>query len=123
MSMEEMREPTFLVLAALADGPRHGYATIGEVSAMSGGRVNLRPGTLYGALDRLAGEGLVQVDHEEIVNGRLRRYYALTNEGAAVLAAQTERMRANAAEAERRLGVRTRHLPGSATVAGMAAGG
>jgi DNA-binding PadR family transcriptional regulator len=103
MGMDEMREPTFLVLAALADGPKHGYAVIQEVAAISAGRVSLRAGTLYGALDRLAGEGLVRPQREEVVDGRLRRYYELTDDGAQSLSVQVERLRANAAEADRRL--------------------
>jgi DNA-binding PadR family transcriptional regulator len=115
MSIEDMREPTFLVLAALADGAKHGYAVIQEVGVISGGRVTLRAGTLYAALDRLAGEGLVRQSGEEVVDGRLRRYYELTDGGAEVLAAQAERLKANAAEADRRLRARTRLRPGSAT--------
>ena len=49
---DPLREPTFLILAALAPQPLHGYAIIGEVADLSGGRLALRPGTLYGALDR-----------------------------------------------------------------------
>jgi len=55
----EIREPTFLILTALAAGTLHGYAIIQHVDTLSGGRVTLRPGTLYGALDRLAESGLV----------------------------------------------------------------
>jgi PadR family transcriptional regulator, regulatory protein PadR len=49
-------------------------------------------GTLYTALDRLAGEGYVQVVREEIVNGRARRSYGLTEGGAAALRAEAARM-------------------------------
>ena len=59
MSRSQMQEPTFLILAALAEGKKHGYALIAEASDMSEGRVQLRVGTLYAALDRLAKEGLV----------------------------------------------------------------
>src|SRR5262249_12464692 len=90
-----LREPTFLILTALAREPLHGYAVIAEVAALSDGRMTLRPGTLYGALDRLGDDGLVTVDREEVVDGRLRRYYRLTDEGAEVLSAETERMRRN----------------------------
>ena len=76
---DALREPTFLILAALAPQPLHGYAIIGEVAALSGGRLELRPGTLYGALDRLAAEGLLEPDREEVIEGRLRRYYRLTD--------------------------------------------
>ncbi|MEX5709453.1 MULTISPECIES: PadR family transcriptional regulator [unclassified Parafrankia] len=103
MGIEDIREPTFLVLAALADGAKHGYALIREVDTISQGRVTLRAGTLYAALARLADQGLVRQRGEEVVDGRLRRYYDLTDAGAEVLAAQADRLRANAAEADRRL--------------------
>ena len=100
-----MQEVTFLVLTSLAAGPQHGYAILSDVTAISDGRVRLRAGTLYGALDRLRIDGLVEVDGEEIVGGRLRRYYRLTAEGAKVLAAEAERARSNAATAIARLGL------------------
>jgi DNA-binding PadR family transcriptional regulator len=98
-----MREPTFLVLTALAGEPRHGYAVIEDVAAMTGGRVRLRAGTLYAALDRLRTDGLIEVDREEIVQSRLRRYYRLTAPGERSLAAETARLRAQATIAEERL--------------------
>ena len=73
-----MQEATFLILTALADGSQHGYGIIAEVQEISGGRVRLRAGTLYTALDRLRADGLIGVDREEIVESRLRRYYRLT---------------------------------------------
>ncbi len=99
----EMREPTFLVLASLADGPRHGYALIAEAEAISEGRVRLRPGTLYATLDRLREDGLVAVHSEEVVDGRLRRYHALTQAGVDGLVEQVARLRRNADQASRRL--------------------
>jgi DNA-binding PadR family transcriptional regulator len=98
-----LQEPSFLVLAALAAQPRHGYALIQEVERASEGRVRLRPGTLYTALDRLAEEGLVAVDREEVVDARLRRYYRLTADGAARLADEAARLRRNATVAVRNL--------------------
>lgn len=98
-----MQEPTILLLTALADEPRHGYALIQEVADISGGRVRLRAGTLYGALDRLLGEGLVRVTREEVVDGRARRVYALTDHGREALAAEAARLLAVAREAERRI--------------------
>ena len=64
-----MHERTFLLLTALADEPRHGYAVLREVSDLSGGRVRLRPGTLHAALDRLVDDGLVGVEREEVEAG------------------------------------------------------
>src|SRR3954464_6728820 len=108
-----MHEPTFLILTALAARPLHGYGIIQAVTELSGGDVTLRAGTLYGALDRLAEQGLITVDHEEAVDGRLRRYYRLSDSGAQALAAQAERLRRHAAAAQTQLG---RRLGGAATV-------
>ena len=80
--MTPLQEPTFLVLAALAGEPLHGYGIIQAVTGLSGGRVELRPGTLYPALDRLTTDGLVELAREEVVDNRLRRYYRLTDRGA-----------------------------------------
>lgn len=99
--MSALQEPTLLILTALTAGPLHGYGILQRVAALSGGAVVLGAGTLYGALDRLAEQGLVAVDREEAVDGRLRRYYRLTDDGAARLAAEVDRLRrtANAAAA------------------------
>lgn len=105
-----LQEPTFLILAALAAEPRHGYGVIQEVAQLSEGRVTLRPGTLYGALDRLTEQGLVEFDREEIVEGRLRRYYRLTDAGADVLAEEARRLAVNAEAAVARLGSRGRRM-------------
>jgi DNA-binding PadR family transcriptional regulator len=103
MNQRPLQEPTFLILTALAAGPQHGYGIMTDVGEISGGRVRLRAGTLYAALDRLTAEGLVAADREEIVDGRLRRYYRLTPGGGQRLAAEVERMRSSAAVAARRL--------------------
>jgi DNA-binding PadR family transcriptional regulator len=102
----EIREPTFLILTALAPGRLHGYGIIQHVDTLSGGRVTLRPGTLYGALDRLAASGLVEVDGEGVEQGRFRRYYKLTGTGAEVLAGEAERLAANVRHANARLAMR-----------------
>ena len=86
-----MQEATFLILTALADGSQHGYGIITEVRQISEGRVKLRADELIG------------VDREEIVEGRLRRYYRLTPDGTAVLAEEAARLHANATAALRRL--------------------
>lgn len=104
-----MQEPTFLILTALLAEPLHGYALISEIEKASDGRVRLRVGTLYAALDRLTQEGLVEVDSEAVVRGRLRRTYRVTGEGAAALSAEAERMASLARRARSRL--RHRALP------------
>jgi DNA-binding PadR family transcriptional regulator len=103
MSERAMQEATFLILTALAGGSQHGYGIIAEVRQISGGRVRLRAGTLYTALDRLRADGLIEVDREEITGGRLRRYYRLTSQGTGRLAAEAARLHANATAALTRL--------------------
>jgi DNA-binding PadR family transcriptional regulator len=104
--MAAMQEPTFLILTALATGPKHGYGVTKEVSELSEGAVTLRAGTLYGALDRLVEQELVVIDHQEVVDGRLRRYYRLTDAGAGRLAERARRLRKQAEAAESRLRAR-----------------
>jgi DNA-binding PadR family transcriptional regulator len=103
--MTEVREPTFLVLVALAEGPRHGYALIQSVEKLSSGKTRLRAGTLYATLDRLTSEGLIEAAGEEVVEGRLRRYYRLTESGSAMLEAESKQRLTVAKEALRRLRV------------------
>jgi PadR family transcriptional regulator PadR len=73
------------------------------VESLSQGRVRLRAGTLYAALDRLVAEGLVVASGEEVVDGRLRRYYRLTDEGRRVLTAEVRVWEANVKAAVRAL--------------------
>jgi len=94
--MATMREPTYFILASLLNGPRHGWAIIQAAAELSQGRVKLTAGTLYGALDRLHSEGWVEQDREEIVNGRCRRYYRLTETGGSLLREEAERLAASA---------------------------
>jgi DNA-binding PadR family transcriptional regulator len=98
-----MQEATFLILTALVARSQHGYGIITDVHEISDGRVRLRPGTLYTALDRLRVDGMIEVDREEIVDSRLRRYYRLTPAGVKVLAAEAARLHANARVAMSRL--------------------
>jgi len=103
MTEVSLREPTFLILTALAAGSQHGYGIMTDVAEISGGRVRLRAGSLYAALNRLVMEGLVEFDREEIVGGRLRRYYRLAPSGAQRLTAEVDRLSRTTAVARRRL--------------------
>jgi DNA-binding PadR family transcriptional regulator len=98
-----MQEATFLILTALASGSQHGYGIITDVEQISNRRVRLRAGTLYTALDRLRADGLIDMDREEVVDSRLRRYYRLTPKGGERLADEAERLRLNAKVAMTRL--------------------
>ncbi len=105
MPKRTMQEATFLILTALAAGSQHGYGIISDVARISEGRVQLRAGTLYAALDRLRLDGWITIDREEIVESRLRRYYRLTPDGTSQLATEATRIQSNAATALARLDV------------------
>lgn len=87
-----LTEPAYFVLAVLLDGPLHGYGIIKRAGDQSGGRIRLAVGTLYGVLDRLSSSGLIELDHEEIVEGRPRRYFRITDEGTRAVTQEAERM-------------------------------
>ncbi len=90
-------DPGLLVLASLAEGAKHGYAIVLDVQQLAG--VHLGPGTLYGALSRLEGHGLIEALPPE---GR-RRPYRLTAAGADSLAQQLATISAVADTGLRRL--------------------
>ncbi|MEU8301350.1 PadR family transcriptional regulator [Micromonospora sp. NPDC048909] len=113
MSSRAMTEPAFFILTALLDAPRHGYGIVAEVAELSRGRVQLKIGSLYGVLDRLVGDGLVESDREEAWQGRLRRYYRLTERGRHALDAEAQRLAANARLASTRLRKRRNPIAGT----------
>ncbi len=98
-----MTGQAFFVLTALADGPRHGYGIVGDVAELSQGQVMLKIGSLYGVLERLVSEGLIELDREEARDGRLRRYYRLTGDGRSALAEEAELRAATARVVRARL--------------------
>ncbi len=87
-----------MILVALSDQELHGYGIIGEVKQLSGDRLKLGPGTLYGTLDRLSERGLIQQTETKIVDGRVRHYYGITGMGLEAVrdeaAARSDTMRA-----------------------------
>ena len=87
-----LSEPVVLVLLSLVEQPRHGYAILKDVASMSGGRVLLSTGTLYGALGRLLEEGWIERFKEED-SPRGRQAYRLTSLGRRNLQMEVERMR------------------------------
>jgi DNA-binding PadR family transcriptional regulator len=109
----ELRPASYFVLAALLDGPLHGYAISTRASELSDGNVRLTAGTLYGALDRMAARGLVEIEGEETVDGRLRRYYRLTDAGRDAVVAEADRLAAAARVVQARR-TRPRHAKGHA---------
>ncbi len=81
-----------LVLATLRNGPLHGYAIIKDIRERSRGDLNVLEGTLYPALHRLEGLGLVG-SRWTTGAGRRRRLYELTRKGRGALAAQESEWR------------------------------
>jgi DNA-binding PadR family transcriptional regulator len=102
--MPSTLNPTsFWILTALAGSRRHGYEILQETSSMSDGAVSLKVTTLYAALERLEREGLIRADGDEIVNGRARRYYRLTDDGEQGLAREVLVLEQQASVARSRL--------------------
>lgn len=88
----ELRPPSYFALAALIDGPLHGYAIMQRASELSDRSVRVSTGTLYSILDRAIGEGLVSVGERYVVTGRERRDYSLTPAGRLLLQEETARL-------------------------------
>lgn len=79
----------FHVLLALLDGPRHGYGLMQDVEALSGGELQLGPGTLYTAIKRLRTSRLIS---ETDADSDRRRCYKLTRKGRTVVEEEARRM-------------------------------
>jgi PadR family transcriptional regulator, regulatory protein PadR len=88
----ELRPPSYFTLAALIDGPLHGYAIMRRALELSDGTVRVSTGSLYSILDRALSEELILVGDPYVVSGRERRDYALTPAGRVVLEQESERL-------------------------------
>jgi PadR family transcriptional regulator, regulatory protein PadR len=84
---------TPLVLAILAEGDSYGYAIIKRVAELSGGHLQWTDGMLYPVLHRLERQKLVAARWGTADTGRRRKYYRITKEGRAQLAAEQQRWR------------------------------
>jgi len=91
-------EPSLHILVSLSGGPKHGYAIMTDVEAITGSPMG--PGTLYGALARLEQRGLI----EALEPVDRRRPYKLTDLGEATVRAQLERLQAFARTGLARIG-------------------
>ena len=92
----------FLILMALLEGQKHGYEIKKDIERRSQGGVRLDPGTLYRHVGRLFDEGLIEESENapDEVDSR-RRYYVLSESGAAAVRAEAERMAALVDECRR----------------------
>lgn len=85
----------FHLLLALADGDKHGYAMMQAVEQDTGGEMQIRVGSLYGALQRMEETGLIEESEERPapeLDDERRRYYRLTPSGRRVLKAEAQRL-------------------------------
>jgi DNA-binding PadR family transcriptional regulator len=82
------------IVLALLDGEAHGYALMRRVTELSDGVVRMGPGTLYGTLNRLVEDGLIEetTDRTRRDDGERRRYYQLTPNGRAVARGEIDRL-------------------------------
>jgi DNA-binding PadR family transcriptional regulator len=83
------------ILLALADGERHGYGIMQEVTRRAGRQVKMGPGTLYGSLKRMLADGLIEEAGERpdpALDDERRRYYRLTGFGLRVMQAEVLRL-------------------------------
>jgi len=89
-----LSEPVFYILLSLSPEPRHGYAIMKDVRALSNSRVILSTGTLYGALKRMLAAGwIVSVPSVgQYDGGRERKAYALTHLGRQILNTEINRL-------------------------------
>jgi len=107
--MAGMRDATYYTLAVLLEGRTHGYAILERVRDLTNGRVKLTAGTLYGTLDRLVDEGLIQRAGSEIVRGRARQYFEITEKGSGAVELEADRLAQGAAVVHAAVKGRTAH--------------
>lgn len=99
----ELRTPSYFALAALVDGPLHGYGIVQRAEELSGGSARLSTGTLYALLERAIEEGIVVAGEPYVHGGRQRRDYTLTPAGRTVLSAEARRLERAGRVVEQRL--------------------
>ena len=106
-----LTETTLFILLSLVPQPRHGYAIMKEVEAMSNGRIQLSTGTLYGAIKRMLDQGWIERYDETVVDGergqsnRERKAYRLTDLGHRILEAEMARLQSLIAISQQRTAV------------------
>jgi DNA-binding PadR family transcriptional regulator len=84
------------ILLSLGDGERHGYALKREIALRTAGKLKLGPGVLYGSINKMLEQGLIEESDERPdahLDDERRRYYRITPQGRKVAQAEVERMR------------------------------
>ncbi len=99
----------FHILLSLADGERHGYRIMRDISAHTQGKLRLGPATLYRSIKHLVGDGLIEesdVRPDPALDDERRHYYRLTEFGRQVALAEVRRLEEALAVARTRQGLR-----------------
>lgn len=97
----------FHILLSLGEGERHGYALKREIAHRTGGKLHLGPGVLYGSINRMLEQGLIEESDarpDPHLDDERRRYYRITPLGRRVARAEAARMRELVALAAQRFG-------------------
>src|SRR5260370_39250182 len=100
--------PVFHMLLALSEGERHGYALKREILQRTGGKLNLAAGALYGSINKMLDQGLIEESEERPdshLDDERRRYYRITDFGRLVAQAEGARLRELVDMAEARFGL------------------
>src|ERR1700719_3753042 len=100
--------PVFHMLLALSEGERHGYALKREIAQRTGGKLVLGPGVLYGSINKMLEQGLIEESDERPdphLDDERRRYYGITQFGRLVAQAEAARMRELVKMADKRFGL------------------
>ena len=100
---EPLTESYFYILLCLMEGPKHGYGIMQQTQELSGGRVKIGSGTMYGATSNMMKKGWIE-ECMDSSDGERRRCYRLTEEGEAVLQAEYERLKELLNNANRLIG-------------------
>ena len=94
-SLLPLTPTVFHMLLALADGEKHGYGIMQAVEEETQGQMQIRTGSLYGAIRRMIEAGLIEETNERPdpeLDDERRRYYGLTDFGRRVLTAESARI-------------------------------
>ena len=90
-----LHKDVFHILVAVSDRDRHGYAILQDLAARTGGRIRLRPSSLYSAIHRMLEDGLIEELEERpdpSEDDERRRYYRITPFGRKVAIAEANRL-------------------------------
>jgi PadR family transcriptional regulator, regulatory protein PadR len=87
----KLSDSAYWILGALGEGDAHGYLIASRIRTLTAGATSIGPGTLYSTLERLVADGDIMLAGDEVVDGRNRRSYRLTEAGFGKVNDETHR--------------------------------